>query len=238
MQPLTDLLVGVAASDVAQHLLLAPGELLQVGVEDAGQLAPEGVEHEPGQPGGEDRVTVAHPPDGRGQLGGGDGLGRVAVRAGPDDLDHVPRGVGHRQGEEADLRVGAAHGLDHQAPAAAEQVHVEQDDVGDGGPDLVDRGVHVAGLPDDVELAAQLGPQAGHEEMVVVDQEQADRRWPGVHWPLLAPAPGWSMAPAAWLSKGTWTWTSVPWPGRLATTARPPWRRTRPWTDAASPRRP
>ena len=48
----TDLLVEVAAGDVAEDLALARGELVELGVDLlGGQVAGEGVEHEAGQPG-------------------------------------------------------------------------------------------------------------------------------------------------------------------------------------------
>ena len=55
--------------DVAQDLALAGGELVQLRVDDAGQVAVEGVEHEPGQARGEHGVAALDPADGGGQVG-------------------------------------------------------------------------------------------------------------------------------------------------------------------------
>ena len=62
LEPQGDLLVEVAARDQAQDLALARRQLVELGV-DLGlrDLAVEGVEHEAGEPGREDRVAVADP---------------------------------------------------------------------------------------------------------------------------------------------------------------------------------
>ena len=66
--------------------------------------------------------------------------------------------------------------------------------------DCRDRLVHRAGVADDLEVAPELGPDAGSEQLVVVDDEDPDR-----HGALL----------------GSLSTTSVPAPGRLCTVARP-----------------
>ena len=66
-----DLLVDVAARDVAQHLALARGELVELGVDHdrrAALAARERVEHEAGQARGEDGVAAGHAAHGVGQL--------------------------------------------------------------------------------------------------------------------------------------------------------------------------
>src|SRR5918996_4474092 len=73
VQPAGDLLVGEAAGDVAQDLALPGRELVQLGVGDAGQVAVEGVEHEPGQAGREHGVPALDPADGGGHGGRGGG---------------------------------------------------------------------------------------------------------------------------------------------------------------------
>src|SRR6266508_40804 len=72
VQPAGHLLVGVAPGDVPQDLLLPGGELVQIGVDRSVEPSPEGVEHEPGEARREDRVAVADPADGCGQVGRGD----------------------------------------------------------------------------------------------------------------------------------------------------------------------
>src|SRR4051812_46389737 len=74
-QPGGDLLVEVAARDVAQDLALAGGELLELGVDLDGGDRGEGVEHEAGEPGREDRVPVGDPPHRVRELLPGDRLG-------------------------------------------------------------------------------------------------------------------------------------------------------------------
>src|SRR3954447_9076192 len=97
-----DLLVGVPTGDQPHHLAFALGETVEVLV-DGGDLdrAGERVEHEPRQTGREHRVPFGDATDRVDELRAGDRLGDVAARAGADRADHVLRGVGDRQGEEA-----------------------------------------------------------------------------------------------------------------------------------------
>ena len=74
---------------------------------------------------------------------------------------------------------------------------VEEDDVGCERRDPGDCLVHVTGLADDLEFALQLGAKPAAEELVVVDQEEADAGGGGAHDAAL----------------GSWSWTSVPCPG-------------------------
>ena len=113
-----------------------------------------------------------------------------------------------------------AQRLQHGQPAAAGQVHVEQDDVRTGGPDALDRGRDVGGLADHVDVGAQLGPHTGADHRVVVDDEH----------PRLA-------ARHAALRLGSDSSTSVPSPGAERTSAVPPSRVSRPVTESRSPRR-
>ena len=111
-----------------------------------------------------------------GQVVGRDRLGDVAAGAGSDHGDHVLGGVAHRQGQEHDVRAGrGAHRLDDRPPPAARQVHVEQHHVGRGAADALDGRLDVDRLADDVDGSrpAELGPHAGQEQPVVVDQEHA-----------------------------------------------------------------
>ena len=136
-----------------------------------GGVGGEGVEDEAGQAGREHGVAVGHPDDGLGELGPRDGLGHVAARPGPDDADDVLGGVGHRQGQEADVGMDAADGLDDGLAAAVGHVHVDEDDVGDPLADELDGRRHLVGLPHHLDLGTELGPHPGPEEPVVVDQE-------------------------------------------------------------------
>ena len=61
------------------------------------------------------------------------------------------------------------HGL---APSLGE-VHVQQHDIGNTLDDQLDGGVHLVGLADHLHLVAQLGPHAGTEQVVVVDEEHS-----------------------------------------------------------------
>ncbi len=100
---------------------------------------------------------------------------------------------------------------------------VQQHDIGLGAPDALDGRLDVDGLADDlhrhVGAAGQLGPHAGQEQAVVVDEEHPDR-------------PGRRAGPARWrrrrrggtgghpassgaLARATSTLTSVPSPGAL-----------------------
>jgi hypothetical protein len=60
-QLLRDLLVGVSAGDQPQHLPLAGGQPVEVLVDRRDASPGEGVEHEAGQAGREDRVALGHP---------------------------------------------------------------------------------------------------------------------------------------------------------------------------------
>ncbi len=65
-------------------------------------------------------------------------------------------------------------------PAPAGEVHVEEDDVGPGGPDDRDRVLDRIGLTDDFDGRradpgpGQLGPHSGPDERMVVDEHEAD----------------------------------------------------------------
>ncbi len=121
------LLVGVAAGDQAQDLALAGRQLVQLGVETRCRCTAlrEGVEHEAGQPGREHGIPGGDPVDGLEQLGSRNRLGDVAPGTGPDDVDHILRGVGDREGEELHLRVMGQDAAQDGVPTATGEVHVE-----------------------------------------------------------------------------------------------------------------
>src|SRR5829696_4891704 len=237
-QPQGDLLVEVAAGEQLQDLALARGERVEVGVgarrrrgaargpRGAAGRAGEGVEDEPGQARGEDRVALVDAHDRVGELGRGDGLRDVAARARADDGDDVLGRVADAQRQEAGARAGVGGAAQDLDAAAVGHVDVEQDHVGarlgDQGDGLVDR----LGLPDDVDELAQLCAHAGAEEAVVVDEDDA-RGGAGVRGVRGAHAP----------SLGRTSSTSVPSPGVAWTVARPPWRAMRPTIDSRTPRR-
>ena len=55
--------------------------------------------------------------------------------------------------------------------AAAREVDVEQDDIGEALVDELDGGVHLVRLADDLDGVAELGPHAGPEDRMVLDEE-------------------------------------------------------------------
>ena len=61
--------------------------------------------------------------------------------------------------------------VEHGVTAAAGEVDVEQDDVGDALVDELDGGVHLVRLADDLDGVAELGPHAGPEDRMVLDEE-------------------------------------------------------------------
>ena len=85
-----DLLVRVAPGDQAQHLALAGGEPVELGIDRRRLVAGEGVEHEPGEARREHGVAAVHPHDRLAEIGGGDRLGR--------------RSRGHRPGRRRSRR--------------------------------------------------------------------------------------------------------------------------------------
>src|SRR6478672_4581056 len=229
-QLLGDLLVGVALGDQPEHLALPAGQLVELGVEGGLHVARrlgrrrERVQHEPGQPVREHRVARGDPADRVGQLGGGDRLGHVTPGPGPDHRDHVLRGVRGGQREKPYFGMRSLDRLHHGLAAATGQVHVEQHHVRQQLADQVDRGLHVVRLTDDLDLPAELSPDPGPEQPVVVDQHH-----PG----------GFSahVRPAGRLLRGIFSVTLVPSPGAVVTVAVPPRRVIRPCTDSARPLR-
>src|ERR671923_323513 len=83
-ETLGDLLIGVAACDQPQDLLLPRGELVDLRIGDDLDLAGEGVEHETGEPRREHRVAFVHPTNRVHELVGSDRLRDVPARTRPD----------------------------------------------------------------------------------------------------------------------------------------------------------
>src|SRR6185437_15581556 len=132
---------------------------------------------------------------------------------------------------------------DHGLAAAAGQVHVEQHHVRLQLGDHLDRGLDVVGLADHLDLVAELGPDAGPEQAVVIDDHdpgpataahpRVARRCCSWHVHVLLDSP-LARFPA---ERGMVSDTSVPWPGALRTRADPPRRLILACTDSASPLR-
>jgi hypothetical protein len=186
---------------VLEHLALARGELVELRVACLRRLLPSGerVEHEAGETRREDRVALLHAPDRVGELLTGDPLRHVAACPGADDGDHVLGRVGHAQGKEAGPRARLARPAQHRNAAAVGHVHVEQHHVRLRATDRVDRLLDAARLPRDLQVLLELGPDAGPEQLVIVDDEYAR----GGHFSIRSSI-------------------SVPWPGALRISARPP----------------
>src|SRR5439155_5814631 len=176
---------------------------------------------EAGEAGGEHRVPVRDARDGVSQLGARDRLGDVAAGAGSDDGEHVLGRLRDREREEPDVGMGATDRVDHRPASAVRHVDVDKDDVGLALPDELDRGVHLVGVTDDVDRLTQLGPDTRPEQVMVVDQEHADL----------------ALAHVRATRRGIVSSTSVPSPGALRMTARPPCRSSRPRIDSVMPLR-
>ena len=227
---LADLLVGVAAGDQPQHLALALGEPVQVLV-DRRRVGGrgEGVEHEAGQPRREDGVAVGHPADRGGQLGAGDRLGDVAAGAAADHADDVLGGVGHRQREEPHVRqLGDAGSCSTAGPPPPGRCTSSSTTSGRVAVITATACSTSSASPTTSTGVAELGPHAGAEHPVVVDEHDAH--------PGLAARAAVTVALLV-ARRGISSWTSVPSPGELRTSAVPPLRSIRPTIDCRTPSR-
>ena len=185
----------------------------------------EGVEDEARQTRREHGVARRDPVDGLQELRARNRLGHVAAGAGPNDVDHVLGRVGDRQGQEAHLGMLGQDAAQDGVAAAARQVHIEQDDVGQALADELHRRPRLVGLPHHFDGVAQFGLDAGPEDRVVLDQEDAGAPLGlGVH---VIRARG-----------GMESCTSAPSPGAERMTAVPPKRAMRARMDWAIPWRP
>src|SRR3984957_15372175 len=236
------LLVGVPLGDQPQDLAFAGGQLVQFRVERRPDVrrrrgGGERVEHESRQPVREHRVAAGHPPDGVGQVGGGDRLGDVAPGPGPDNRDHVLRGVRGRQRQELNLGVRLLHLGDDRVTAAARQVHVEQHDVGELAPDQLDGGGDVIGLAHDLDLPAELGPHPRAEQAVVIDQDDPRHALVAAVGRAHRRRPSAAAGPAGARPRAIVSVTFVPSPSVDCTVALPPCLSIRPRMDSATPLR-
>src|SRR5690606_22583056 len=167
-----------------------------------------------------------------GQVVAGDRLGDVAPGPGPDDGDDVLGGVGHGQGQEHRVGQLGLQRLEDGPPAAPREVDVEEHHLRPGGPDALNGGLDVGRLPHHLDALAQLGPHAGAEHLVVVDEEDAGDAHGAGSWAR------WSVRSVRSGVRAISRATSVPSPGALWTSARPPWRAMRPRMDSRMPSRP
>ena len=100
-----DLLVEVAAGDVAEHLALAGCELVELGIDLlGGEVARRTRRARSRRAWGRRRRPRPGLAARRRRALAGDRLGDVATGAGADDRDHVLRVVGHRERQEPLLR--------------------------------------------------------------------------------------------------------------------------------------
>ena len=112
---------------------------------------------------------------------------------------------------------------EHGVPPASRQVHVEQDDVGQTLTNELHGSGGLVGFAHQLDRVAELGPDAGPEDGVVLDQE--DARPPG----------GFGGGHFTRSRRGMQSWTSAPSPGAERTTAEPPKRATRARMECAMP---
>ena len=64
-------------------------------------------------------------------------------------------------------------------PPSPGQVHVEQDDIGQPFTDELNGGLGLVGFAHHIDRVAELGPDAGPEDGMVLDQEDAGPARPG-----------------------------------------------------------
>src|SRR6478609_2047859 len=176
-QLLGDLTVVEPLGDEAQHLELAIGEpqgraLLALGLRHLLEL----VDELDGHGGADQGLALVDHADRLGDLLDGGVLEQVAGGTVLDRLVEVGLLVG--DGEHDDL--GGRHGLLDRATGldagAARHPYVEQDHVGRGGDRQLGGGDAVGGLADhlDVDVSTQQHDEATTEELLVVDDQDAD----------------------------------------------------------------
>src|SRR5262249_1170803 len=150
-----------------------------------------------------------------GQLVPRDRLGHEAAGTCTDDADDVFGRVRDGECEELDGGTLGRDRGDDCLPAPIRQVDVEQHHLRTQLADERDGVEDAAGLADDLGGVAQLVPDAGAEQLVVVDEEDAPFH----------------------LGRLRVSSTSVPSPGADVIVATPPARFMRPSIDSATPRR-
>jgi hypothetical protein len=168
----------------------------------------EGIEDEAGQARREDGIARPDPVHRLQQFAAGNGLRDVAAGSGTDNGDHVLGGIGDGEGEELHLGMVREDARQHGVAAAAGEVDVEQDDVGDALVDELDGRLDLVGLADDLDGVAELGPHAGPEDGMVLDQEDPGRRPPSSARGSGPPAGG-GVGSSGWVA-AAWAWSARP----------------------------
>jgi hypothetical protein len=164
------LLGGQPLGDQPQHLGLAHGQLRRGGVVGGPAVLPQ---HQPGQPGGEDRVAgrgAAHRVD---ELGRAGRLDQVAGRARLDRLEHV--GLLAGRGQHQHLR-RAGHRPGDLDAVQAGHLQVADQHVRAGGRAHPDRLLAVTGHADDLQAGGgQVALDRVAPDRVVVGHDDAQR---------------------------------------------------------------
>ncbi len=131
----------------------------------------EGIEDEAGQARREDGITGCDPVDRLQQFAAGNGLGDIAAGSGTDDCDDILGRVGDGEGEKLHLRMVGQDAVEDGLTAAAGEMDIEEDDVGEALADQLDGRCHLVRLADDLDGVPELGPHAGPEDRMVLDEE-------------------------------------------------------------------
>ena len=107
-------------------------------------------------------------------------------------------------------------------------MHVEQDDIGQPFIDELDGGLGLVGFAHHLDRVAELGPDAGPEDGMVLDQEDSGP-------PTRLGRHGVGGRHLTRARRGMQSWISAPSPGAERTTAEPPKRAIRARMDWAMP---
>src|SRR5438477_940419 len=211
-----DLLVAVAAGDQLQPLALTRRQSVELRVAADRLAGAKSVENEAGEARREHGIPLRDMLDRVGELSTGDRLGDVPARAGTYDADHVLSGVGDGEREKLHARPFERDSGDDAFAAAVGEVDIEQHDVRVELADQRNRLGDSARLADDVDRCRDLAADAGAEQLVIVDENDAE-----CHVEL----------------RGSRSSTSVPEPGAVTIVAVPPARASLPSIDSVRPRR-
>src|SRR5699024_10642556 len=247
-QLLGDFFIRIPAGDHPHHFLLPAREPIQFVVLDCGFTAAgtERVEHESREPRREYRVATVDSGDGARDFRAGGGFREIPSRARSDNTHDVVCRVRNAQREHlgaSALRTLGDDAGDLGSPAARPpgQVDVEENDIGLSLGDELDRLINSSRLPHDPELPTEGGSQPGPEDLVIIDDDDADlsltRVLVHVSSPSLVRAP-LPFALASWstLTCSRRTETPLP-PGPPTTFAVPPARSILPRIDSRTPNR-
>jgi hypothetical protein len=189
----------------------------------------EAVEQAAGDPGSDDGLAPVDHAHGLDEVVGGHVLEQEAGRTSPQRVDDVLVEVVRRQDQHAGRVAELVEPARRLDAVHARHPDVHEDDVGPQRPHLRQRDLAVGGLTDhlDVRLGLQDEAEAGAQQRLVVDQQDADRhdglRVVGA-WSGEGRAAG--RAGAAGRSGG-WRVTTKPPPGRGSARKEPPQACTR-----------